>query len=78
MLLVFFSKEDPRLKVSVYPRRKPSLDPVDLGPLPVSKPFYTCFAEETIYVFKSALLKFTHEKMQPAFSYKKYCFELQC
>ncbi|XP_066184575.1 E3 ubiquitin-protein ligase NEDD4 isoform X1 [Sylvia atricapilla] len=26
--------EDPRLKISVYPRRKTSLDPVDLGPLP--------------------------------------------
>uniref|UniRef100_A0A8C0EG67 HECT-type E3 ubiquitin transferase n=1 Tax=Bubo bubo TaxID=30461 RepID=A0A8C0EG67_BUBBB len=34
MLLVLFSKEDPRLKISAHPRRKTSLDPVDLGPLP--------------------------------------------
>lgn len=39
MLLVLFSKEDPRLKISAHPRRKTSLDPVDLGPLPVSKQF---------------------------------------
>lgn len=48
MLLVFFSKEDPRLKISAHPRRKTSLDPVDLGPLPVSKPFCTCFADERL------------------------------
>uniref|UniRef100_A0A8C8E586 E3 ubiquitin-protein ligase n=1 Tax=Otus sunia TaxID=257818 RepID=A0A8C8E586_9STRI len=27
-------QEDPRLKISAHPRRKTSLDPVDLGPLP--------------------------------------------
>lgn len=48
MLLVLFSKEDPRLKNAAHLRRKTSLDPVDLGPLPVSKPFYTCFADTTI------------------------------
>lgn len=48
MLLIFFSKEDPRLKISAPPRRKTSLDPVDLGPLPVSKPFCACFADETV------------------------------
>lgn len=63
MLLVFFSKEDPRLKISAHPRRKTSLDPVDLGPLPVSKPLCTCFAGETIYQFKLALLKLRCEKM---------------
>lgn len=48
MLLAFFSKEDPRLKISAHPRRKTSLDPVDLGPLPVSKTFCACFADETM------------------------------
>lgn len=65
MLLVLFSKEDPRLKISAHPRR--SLDPVDLGPLPVSKPFYTCFADTTILILKLALSKLAHEKMRPAF-----------
>lgn len=36
MLTVLFSKEDPRLKIPAHLRRKTSLDPVDLGPLPVS------------------------------------------
>lgn len=36
MLIVLFSKEDPRLKIPAHLRRKTSLDPVDLGPLPVS------------------------------------------
>lgn len=33
---VFFKKEDPRLKIPPQMRRKTSLDPVELGPLPVS------------------------------------------
>jgi len=48
MLLALFSKEDPRLKISAHPRRKTSLDPVDLGPLPVSKPFYARFADQQL------------------------------
>lgn len=36
VLIVLFSKEDPRLKIPAHLRRKTSLDPVDLGPLPVS------------------------------------------
>lgn len=43
MLVILLSKEDPRLKIPAHLRRKTSLDPVDLGPLPVSKPFYLFF-----------------------------------
>lgn len=57
-----FSKEDPRLKVSAHPRRKTSLDPTDPGPLPVSKPFYTCSVEATANILKLILLKLAHEK----------------
>uniref|UniRef100_A0A3P8Y6Y3 HECT-type E3 ubiquitin transferase n=1 Tax=Esox lucius TaxID=8010 RepID=A0A3P8Y6Y3_ESOLU len=32
------SWEDPRLKIPVHMRRRPSLDPTDLGPMPVSFP----------------------------------------
>lgn len=65
MLLVLFSKEDPRLKSSAHPRRKTSLDPVDLGPLPVSKPVYTCFAVVAILILKLSLSKLAREKRQP-------------